>query len=189
MLRQLREYGVGLQVFGQAAANPALRNAKVLCPLGNAFRLAAPLQATVISFIASVLLACSPPAILWPVAPAVVNAVNLVVHSGRLSHIRQETLKRVAPLLADLDAAAAISWKRLVCLIGAPADEVVPNGINPCFSHSMLSHGCAHAGGCGSLCTAATGGVSSFSVVPFDPEHVAAVALAKIEIPHPLCAV
>ena len=87
--------------------------------------------------IISLNLGCSPSAISRLVVPVVVDAID-TQSFGLRSHVGKEILK-LAPSLADLDAAAAVTMPSFIFPSGASVSHGAPNSVLGSVPHSMSS--------------------------------------------------
>lgn len=113
------------------------RHSHTLCPFSNTQARALKVQKSCISSIASLLFPRCPPAVLGRVIAVVVYAFKLIFPRRAYSHVFKKSWKGFAPLLANQDAATAVSRIANVIRCLAATDHRSPAFVSNAVTHSM----------------------------------------------------
>ena len=110
--------------------NNAVRDAKLLGPIGATLRFASPSNHVRNAAVAALAFACVPAAILRRVVSRVVLAFKRVFGARLRAHVLNESGKAVAPAFTDRDASASVVLKAWAFRIRAALDHVCPSPMN-----------------------------------------------------------
>lgn len=126
------------QVFTKPGENSLNGYADALCPFRNRQRFAFVREQPIRAHVSRLLLLVCPTAIAWLVVAAIVGiAVQCVEPRRRFTHVLQERLERLDPLIADADAATTVPMIVSAFWISAPLDHTLPDFEFPGFRLPM----------------------------------------------------
>lgn len=161
--------------FCVSHSESAIRQSKMLRPLGERHGLPVIGQPNIIAFVDSLYFAARPLAIFLAVVAVVVFALKGPAF-WRQTHVSVEVLK-LTPSLTHFYTATAVVTESMHIGIGAPAMHSVPHVVNGCFAHAVRSSSipcCVLAGK-----AAARGGIATPEVACSNGSFFSARAFTK----------
>jgi hypothetical protein len=159
----------------QTRADGFLSDTKFLSPARQGLSLTVIRQHAVDAQVVLLLLARCPATIIRTIVAVAVNAIQAVRWAGLWPHVLEEGDERIAPAVADGNAAAPIIRVRTVCGVVASFLHSLPRLIFGALVHPVRGH---RGNGGGALQATATGSVSLAQTYADNDNGVPAIAAA-----------